>query len=63
MTAYSLEDIKLYGRGSQMTMYRAKVHLDFHYSGSEFYANRISFEVLKKFSETKNNKKISKQLK
>jgi len=48
------EDIKLYGRWSRMTMDRTEVPLDFHYADSEFYANEMSFEFLKKFFETKN---------
>jgi len=37
-----------------MTMDRTEVPLDFHYADSEFYANEMSFEFLKKFFETKN---------
>jgi len=55
MTACSSEDIKLYGRRSRMTMSTEEVPFDFHYADSEFYANRISFEILKKFSETKSD--------
>jgi len=57
MTAFSSEDVKQYGRWSRTTMNTAEVPLDFHYSDSIelFYANKISFEFLKKFFETKND--------
>lgn len=55
MTVYGSEDIKLYGGWSQMTMDRAEGPLDFNYADGEFYANEMSFEILKKFFETKND--------